>query len=154
MRSLSENGLAILKKFEGLCLSAYRCPAGIPTIGYGSTRYPDGNPVCINDSIDSEAKASEILCYTLLDFEKVVNAHLPNLRQAQFDALVLFTYNIGIAAFTSSTLLKRAKLNSSDPRISDEFLRWNRAGGIVLAGLQTRRIEEARLYFSFNNYSI
>jgi lysozyme len=78
----------------------------------------------------------------------------PNLNQNQFDALVSFTHNIGIGAFLASTLLKLAKVNAQDPGIRNEFLRWNVAGGKILAGLQTRRSEEARLYFSLNNSSI
>jgi lysozyme len=154
MHTISEFGLNTIKKFEGLRLEAYQCPAGVYTIGYGSTRFPDGSCVCMYDKLHAEAEATELLKYTVQAYEQCINDALPNLNQNQFDALVSFTYNIGIGAFLASTLLKLAKVNAQDPRIRNEFLRWNIAGGKILAGLQTRRSEEARLYFSLNNSSI
>lgn len=154
MHTISEFGLNTIKKFEGLRLEAYQCPAGVYTIGYGSTRFPDGSRVSIYDKLHAETEAAKLLKYTVQAYEQCINDALPNLNQNQFDALVSFTYNIGIGAFMASTLLKLAKVNARDPGIRNEFMRWNIAGGRVLAGLQTRRSEEARLYFSFNNASI
>lgn len=148
MRSTSANGLAIIKKHEGLRLSSYLCPAGVPTIGYGSTRYPDGRKVILGEKLSSEKEATQLLLATLQSFEAAVNRHLPNLNQCQFDALVSFTYNVGTGAFIKSTLLKKAKVNPADPSILDEFQKWVRGGGKVLPGLVTRRREEANLYFS------
>ena len=148
MRSTSAQGLAIIKKHEGLRLSAYLCPAGVPTIGYGNTRYPDGRKVIIGEKLSSEKEATQLLLASLESFEAAVNRHLPNLNQCQFDALVSFTYNVGTGAFIKSTLLKKAKVNAADPSIVDEFQKWVRGGGKVLPGLVTRRREEANLYFS------
>ena len=148
MRSTSAQGLAIIKKHEGLRLSAYLCPAGVPTIGYGNTRYPDGRKVILGEKLSSEKEATQLLLASLESFEAAVNRHLPNLNQCQFDALVSFTYNVGTGAFIKSTLLKKAKVNASDPSIVDEFQKWVRGGGKVLPGLVTRRREEANLYFS------
>ena len=148
MRSTSAQGLAIIKKHEGLRLSSYLCPAGVPTIGYGNTRYPDGRKVIIGEKLSSEKEATQLLLASLESFEAAVNRHLPNLNQCQFDALVSFTYNVGAGAFIKSTLLKKAKVNASDPSIVDEFQKWVRGGGKVLPGLVTRRREEANLYFS------
>ena len=148
MRSTSAQGLAIIKKHEGLRLSSYLCPAGVPTIGYGNTRYPDGRKVIIGEKLSSEKEATQLLLASLESFEAAVNRHLPNLNQCQFDALVSFTYNVGTGAFIKSTLLKKAKVNASDPSIVDEFQKWVRGGGKVLPGLVTRRREEANLYFS------
>ena len=148
MRTISEFGLILIKKFEGLRLNAYPCPAGVPTIGYGSTRFPDGTRVTIYDKLHSEVEATELLRCTLHEYELCINDILPNLRQEQFDALVSFTYNIGLTAFCSSTLLKLAKENSLDPNIFKEFQRWNLTSGKILPGLQARRMEEARHYFS------
>ena len=148
MRSTSAQGLAIIKKHEGLRLSSYLCPAGVPTIGYGSTRYPDGRKVILGEKLSSEKEATQLLLATLQSFEAAVNRHLPNLNQCQFDALVSFTYNVGTGAFIKSTLLKKAKVNPADPSILDEFQKWVRGGGRVLPGLVTRRREEANLYFS------
>ena len=148
MRSTSAQGLAIIKKHEGLRLSSYLCPAGVPTIGYGNTRYPDGRKVILGEKLSSEKEATQLLLASLQSFEAAVNRHLPNLNQCQFDALVSFTYNVGTGAFIKSTLLKKAKVNPADPSIVDEFQKWVRGGGKVLPGLVTRRREEANLYFS------
>jgi len=151
MRSTSAQGLAIIKKHEGLRLSSYLCPAGVPTIGYGNTRYPDGRKVILGEKLSSEKEATQLLLASLQSFEAAVNRHLPNLNQCQFDALVSFAYNVGTGAFIKSTLLKKAKVNPSDPSIVDEFQKWVRGGGKVLPGLVTRRREEANLYFSICN---
>jgi lysozyme len=148
MRSTSAQGLAIIKKHEGLRLSSYLCPAGVPTIGYGSTRHPDGRKVILGEKLNSEKEATQLLLATMTSFEAAVNRHLPNLNQCQFDALVSFAYNVGTGAFIKSTLLKKAKVNPADPSILDEFQKWVRGGGKVLPGLVTRRKEEANLYFS------
>jgi lysozyme len=65
---------------------------------------------------------------------------------------VAFSYNVGTGALVKSTLLKKAKVNSADPSIVDEFLKWNKAGGKALTGLTNRRREEANLYFSLCNF--
>ena len=146
MRSISAAGLEFIKKFEGLRLSAYHCPAGIVTIGYGSTRYPDGRLVMISDELNSEEEATQLLLSTISIYENAVNENLSNVNQNQFDALVSFTYNVGIHAFSHSTLLRKAEVNVNDLSIYDEFKRWNKASGMVLAGLTKRRMEEANLY--------
>ena len=146
MKSISAAGLAFIKKYEGLRLSAYHCPAGIVTIGYGSTRYPDGRLVMISDELNSEEEATQLLLSTISIYENAVNENLSNVNQNQFDALVSFAYNVGVQAFSESTLLRKAKINVNDLSISDEFKRWNKASGMVLAGLTKRRSEEANLY--------
>ena len=152
MRSTSLLGLNLIKKYEGLRLSSYLCPTGVPTIGYGSTRYPNGKKILLGEKLASEKEATQLLLATLEPFEAAVNKHLPNLNQCQFDALVAFSYNVVSGALIKSTLLKKAKANASDPSILDEFLKWNKAGGKVLAGLTNRRREEANLYFSLCNF--
>lgn len=147
MRSTSAAGLSLVKRYEGLKLKAYLCPAKVATIGYGSTRYPDGRRVMLTDKLTNEAEATQLLLSTLNQYEKVVNKNLPNINQCQFDALVSLCYNIGGASLAKSTLVRKAKVNPNDPSILDEFMRWNKAGGKVLAGLTTRRAEEAKLYF-------
>lgn len=151
MRSTSLLGLNLIKKYEGLRLTAYLCPAGVPTIGYGSTRHPNGKKVLLGEKLTGEKEATQLLLATLSPFEDAVNKHLPNLNQCQFDALVCFSYNVGTGALVKSTLLKKAKINSADPSILDEFLKWNKAGGKVLTGLNNRRRDEANLYFSLCN---
>lgn len=138
----SQRGINLIKSFESLRLEAYRCPAGIYTIGYGHTA-----GVRRGDVID-EQKAEQLLAEDLRKFEAVVNRVCPGINQNQFDALVSFTFNLGETNLCKSTLLKRVKINPNGRSIYMEFLRWNRANGEVLAGLTRRRRAEADLYFS------
>jgi lysozyme len=119
----------------------------VATIGYGSTRYPDGRRGMLTDKLTNEAEATQLLLSTLNQYETVVNKNLPNINQCQFDALVSLSYNIGGASLAKSTLVRKAKVNPNDPSILDEFMRWNKSSGKVLAGLITRRADEAKLYF-------
>lgn len=149
---ISSNCTNLVKKYEGFRSKPYKCPAGIPTIGYGSTFYLNGEKVSMYDSEISETFASELLENVLNYFaKKVDNIIKVSLNQNQFDALVSFTYNIGIGAFTKSTLI--TKLNIADFQgASKEFVRWNKANGKVLKGLTNRRIDEQKLFE--NKYKI
>jgi lysozyme len=145
----SAKGLNLIKTFEGLSLKPYLCPAGIPTIGYGSTLYSDGTKVKITDKPISEFQASTLLMNTLRHYEQSVNSFCrDDISQTQFDALVSFAYNCGVGNLKSSTLLKKVNANPNDPTIRQEFLKWNKGGGKVLAGLTKRRTAEADLYES------
>lgn len=141
MKTTSANGIALIKKHEGLRLKAYRCPAGKWTIGYGHTAGVKEGMVI------TEQQAEAFLKQDLRTAEIAVNRHLSSINQNQFDALVSFTFNIGVGAFERSTLLKLAKVNPNDKRIVFEFKRWNKAGGVCLPGLGIRRNDEADLYF-------
>ena len=141
----SERAYALIRKFEGLRLAAYRCPAGVWTIGYGHTM-----DVVPGISI-SAWRAEELLAQDVAVAEVIVNAEGLTLRQCQFDALVSFVFNVGGANFRKSTLLSRVKADPDDNSIMDEFLRWVYGGGVVLPGLQRRRLEEMRMYFSQDN---
>ena len=151
---LSENGLKIIKNFEGLRLAAYRDVAGVWTIGYGSTRYHDGKPVKPGDKLTSEAQADAVLRNTLGQYENAVNQFVKApLTQNQFDALVSFSYNEGTGALKESTLL--VKLNEKDyEAAAAQFLVWDKitdpdTGKKVVCGtLVQRRKEESRLFLS------
>lgn len=138
----------LIKEFEGLSLKPYLCPAKIPTIGYGSTRYADGTAVKLTDKAITKEKAEKLLLDTLEPFEKTINKNVyAPITQNMFDALVTFAYNVGSGNFAKSTLLK--KLNKADYHgAADEFLRWDKAGGKVLAGLTRRRKAERELFLS------
>lgn len=144
---ISNNGLNLIKQFEGFSSTPYLCPAGIATIGYGSTYYEDGTKVTLKDKPITEERATELLEFIANktfseNINKVVKVPL---NQNQFDALVSFAYNIGNKNFNWSTLLK--KLNQSDYEgASLEFGRWNQAGGKVLNGLVRRREKEKELF--------
>ncbi len=142
----SDKGLALIKQFEGFSARPYLCPAGVPTIGYGATYYPDGRRVTMQDKPVSEADATAMLRSMLASYEAGVSRYVQvPLTQGQFDALVSFAYNLGLAALKSSTLLRL--LNARNyAGAAAQFPRWNRAGGKVLPGL-TRRREAERVMF-------
>lgn len=144
---VSINGLNLIKEFESFRSKPYLCPSQIPTIGYGSTYYPDGKKVTLQDKEITEEKACEILEFIAnKDFGKnilkVVNV---NLNQNQFDALVSFAYNIGNGNFNSSTLLKWLNQGFYN-EASMQLLRWDKAKGVVLNGLTKRRKSEKALF--------
>lgn len=145
----SQKGLDLIKRFEGLKLKAYQCPAGIPTIGYGNTYYPSGAKVKLTDPAITKEKAEELLKFLLTSYEKGVDSFCrDDINQNQFDALTSFAYNVGVGNLQKSTLIKKVNKNPSDPSIRAEFMKWNKGGGKVLLGLTRRRQAEADLYFS------
>lgn len=145
---ISQTGIDLLKSLEGLRLEAYKCSAGVVTIGYGSTFYPDKSPIKMGDKLKNKTEAEELLKVTLQGFENTVLGLLYNvtLKQNQFDALVCFAFNIGPTAFANSTLLKKIKVNPNDKTIELEFNKWVNGGGKKLPGLVKRRKAEAKLY--------
>ncbi|MDR3350353.1 MAG: lysozyme [Prevotellaceae bacterium] len=136
----SQRGIELLKVHEGLRLVAYKCPAGVWTIGYGHT----GPDVTVGKTI-TQAEAEQLLRADVAWAERAVSAELPGVNQNQFDALVPFTYNVGAGAFKGSTLLRKAKANAGDPAIRAEFVKWQKSGGQVLPGLVKRRAAEYEL---------
>lgn len=134
-------GIDLVKASEGLRLKAYRDPVGILTIGYGHT----GSDVREGQTL-SEQEAVQLLMDDVRFAEVAVKAYVNvPISQNQYDALVDFTFNVGVGALQSSTLLK--KLNAGDYiGAGQEFHRWNKAGGKVLPGLTKRRASEAALF--------
>lgn len=144
---VSTNFFSILKNFEGFVKCPYRDQVGIPTIGIGTTVYPNGKKVSMTDPCISFEQASDYVRNHIAPLEEMLTTLLPTLNQNQFDALISFIYNVGDGAFKNSTLLKKAKINKDDPTIRDEFAKWKKAGGKVLSDLVSRRKQEADLYF-------
>jgi lysozyme len=146
---VGEKGLALIKKFEGFKAKPYICSGGAKTIGYGSTYYPNGTRVTMNDKAITEGQASTMLMNILTSYEKSVDSFCrDDINQNQFDALCAFAYNVGVNALKNSTLLKKVNKNPQDVTIRNEFLKWNKAAGKVLKGLTNRRVAEANLYAS------
>jgi lysozyme len=145
--TLNKEGLDIIKKYEGLSLSAYKCPAGKVTIGFGNTFYEDGKPVQMGDKITKE-RADYLLSKVANSFGERMKKYIKQpLNENQFSALLSWTYNCGIGNLMGSTLLKKINANPNDATIRQEFMKWNRASGKVLLGLTRRREAEANLYF-------
>ena len=146
---LDENGYKLIQGFEGLSLVPYLCSAKVPTIGYGNTFYPSGKKVTMQDQPINLATAKWMLKETANIFATQVNLLVKTkLTQNQFNALVSFAFNLGVSALSRSTLLKKVNINPQDITITNEFLKWNKAGGKVLNGLTKRRTIEAKIYFT------
>jgi lysozyme len=141
-------GIPIIRKFEGLKLKAYLCPAGVWTIGYGNTFYENGSKVQEDDKITLD-RADKLLFFVVQKFEaEVLKLVKSSINDNQLGALTSFAFNVGAGNLGKSTLLKKVNANPNDVTIRDEFMRWTKAGGKVLNGLVTRRKAEADLYFS------
>lgn len=139
----SQAGVDLIKSFEGCRLKAYKDIVGVVTIGYGHT----GDDIYENQII-SQDEADQLLLDDLCIFEKGVTSFVScPLTQNQFDALVSFSYNLGLTALKTSTLLK--KLNNEDyGEAADEFLKWDKAGGVVVPGILRRRQLEQALFLT------
>lgn len=143
---LSKKGLDFIAQEEGLRLNAYQDQVGVWTIGYGSTFYEDGTKVKKGDKITKE-RALNLFANITKVFEDGVNRVVKSkLNQNQFDALVSIAFNIGLGAFSGSTLLKRVNANPNDPNIRTQFEAWRNAGGKPI--LLKRRKREADMYFT------
>ncbi len=137
---ISQEGLALIKKFEGCELEAYKCAAGVWTIGYGSTKgVKEGDTMTQED-------ADNLLLHEMEEYEGYVNDLVEvDLKQNQFDALVSWVFNLGPANLKASTLLK--VLNAKDYEgVPAQIKRWNKANGKVLQGLIRRREAESLLF--------
>lgn len=139
---ISEHGLDLIKKHEGLRLKAYRCPAGVLTIGYGSTSgVTEGMEI-------TEAQADERLRRDVETAERCVNASVRGaITQGQHDALVSFCFNLGCGALRKSTLLKHVN-DGNDMSAAMELAKWVNAGGKRLPGLVARRQDEMELFLA------
>lgn len=142
----SQQGLELIKHYEGLRLTPYRCPAGLWTVGYG---HLIGNGSVLPDSWNrtfSVAEANALLVTDVIRFERGVTRYCPiKLSQGQFDALVSFSFNLGLGTLQRSSL--RQKINRGDIEGAKEvLLKYNKAGGIISRGLTLRRVSESKLF--------
>lgn len=129
----SNYAIESIKQFEGCKLTAYKCPAGIWTIGYGHTKnVTSGMKI-------TQVEANNFIKSDILPIEMFLNKLKINLKQGQYDALIDFMFNLGISKFTNSTLYKLIKAGSSDEEICNEFMKWVHGGKKVLPGLVKRR---------------
>lgn len=164
---VSQQGILFTAGFEGLRLKPYLCPAKVPTIGYGATFYEDGRKVTLKDAPITQERALALLKFHMQHFATTVDSYATDaITQAQFDSLVDFAYNAGLAALKSSTLLRKVNTNPKDPTIGAEFAKWIYGGdgshngvdddgdGLIdeegekqrLEGLVKRRTAQAKLY--------
>lgn len=136
----SQAGIALIKKYEGLRLSSYKCPAGVWTIGYGHTRNTNENEHITETGANVLLEQDIERCEEAVD--RLVNV---DITQNMYDALICFTFNLGVGTLSGSTLL--SLLNTKQYLLSArEFFRWTHVGGKVIPGLVSRRKEEADLF--------
>jgi GH24 family phage-related lysozyme (muramidase) len=148
---LNNDGIELIKRFEGLRLKAYVCSGGVVTIGYGTIAYPDGTKVKISDTITKEM-ANECLMKNLeryVNYVKGANIYSKLSNDNQFSALVSFVYNVGMQGLHKPNSIHRRISNGEAAHVvvSSELPRWNKAGGVVLQGLANRRKAELDLFF-------
>jgi lysozyme len=152
MRRVNKAGIDLIKSFEGLFLKPYLCPANVPTIGYGTIRYPNGKSVTLSDPPVTEAQALQYLEHEVNEkaegVEKLVKVPM---TENEFAALVSFSYNVGTGALQKSTLLRLLNANEPKAKVAEEFLKWNKAAGKVLNGLTRRRQAEKSLFLQSNS---
>ena len=142
---VSPSGIDLICNFEGLRLSAYDDGVGVWTIGFGTTKYPNGIRVKKGDTC-TVAQARSYMQHDLKEFEQTVNSAVKTeVNQNQFDALVSLAYNIGTNAFKNSTLIKQ--LNEGNYKAAaNQFDAWVNAGGKRMQGLVNRRATEKALF--------
>jgi len=140
---VSQKGIDLIKKFEGIRLKSYICPAGVLTIGYGHT----GSDVYPNQQI-TEEEAEKLLWKDTESAQQTVSSFVQaNINQNEYDALVSFTFNVGPTAFVNSTLLKLLNKGTDRKIVASEFGRWVKAGGDeAVPGLMRRREAEKALF--------
>lgn len=122
---------------------------GVPTIGFGTTVYPNGKRVSMKDqeiTIDLARKMLDLHATKL--WEEIDRLVRPPLNDNQMSALTSFAYNVGLGAFRTSTLLRMINVNPHDLKITDQLARWNKDNGKIIRGLVNRRKAEALLYFT------
>lgn len=137
---------ALCRRFESLILTPYLCPAGVPTIGYGSTHYENGVRVTLRDPPITKQRAEEMLLNLICTKYLPATAKLcPGIDDPEYLAAIIdFTFNLGVNALKTSTLRKR--INAFDRAgAKQQLMRWNKAGGRVLRGLTLRRSAEVIL---------
>ena len=146
---LDNRGYLMICEFEGFSSKPYLCPAKLATIGFGNTFYRDGKKVTMVDKEITKAEAFDMFKDIADKFAKKVSSCVKTpINQNKFNSLVSFAYNVGVANFMNSTLLKRVNANHNDPDIRTQFLRWDKVGTKKLSGLTKRRIYEADNYFT------
>lgn len=156
-RAATEVAYQLIRKWEGFRAEPYLCSANVPTIGYGSTIYPDGSKVSMQDPEITEAQARQYLKYHV---QTIIEPDLTALvgdivNQNQYDALVSFCYNVGMGpkkwkkgmkeGFRQSTMLQKILVRDFKGA-AEEFPKWRLSGGKVTAGLIVRRKEERELF--------
>lgn len=157
--NVSDRAIKMIQHHEGVRQKPYRCPAKLWTVGVGHVMYPEQGKLKIDqrdqvalrpedNRVFSMEEVDGILKSDLQRFERGVATYCPvSLTQGQFDALVSFSFNVGLGTLQRSTLRQKV-LRGDMEEAADEFLKYCMAGGKILKGLQTRRQDERKLFLS------
>ena len=146
--TISQEGIDLIKEFEGCRLEAYKCPAGVWTIGYGTTKgVKQGMKI-------TQAKAEKLLMEEIGAVEASLNKVRVNFIQREFDALCSWVYNLGSGNFNRSTMRQYIVGDRKDEEITDQLVRWVNSGNTSLTGLKRRRIAEANMFLGKERYSL
>lgn len=146
--NVSQKGIDLIKKHEGCKLFAYRCPAGVVTIGIGHTK-----GVKMGMAI-TQKQADSFLMDDIKPIERLLNGMGINYTQGQFDSLTSWTFNLGEGNFKSSTMYKKIIAKANDLDITDQMVKWVNVGGKPLLGLKKRRVEEANMFLGREVYYV
>jgi lysozyme len=147
MKQAIDLAAGLCRRFEGFRAAPYLCPAGVWTIGYGSTRYADGRPVRPGDEPIGQDAAERLLQLDLARFLAQVLDASPKLlaaHPARLAAILDFAYNLGAGRYRASTLRRRVEAGDWSAAC-DELMKWTRGGGRILPGLVLRRQAEVDL---------
>ena len=157
--NVSYKAIKMIQHHEGIRNKPYRCPAKLWTIGVGHVMYPEQGKLKIDDRMSVELLPADNRVFTQAEVDSILKADLARfeagvsklitvpLTQGMFDALVSFSFNVGLGTLQRSTL--RTKLNRGDKEgAAEELLKYCMAGGKILKGLQNRRIDERALFLS------
>lgn len=146
LMKISQQGIDLIKRFEGCKLSSYKDSVGVWTIGYGHTK-----GVRSGMSI-TQQQAEQFMKEDIQPIERTLNSMCVNFKQQQFDALVSWIFNLGVGNFNKSTMKKWITGNFTDEDITDQMVKWVNAGGIPLLGLKRRRVAEANMFLGREVY--
>lgn len=153
MLTTTKNALLLIKHWEGLRTQAYFDSVGVPTIGYGTTKYSNGDTVSIDDEITDDEAEQELFHYVRNKVEPVLTDHFSEgeLQPNQRDALASFLYNLGGNPSAWPTLKKLINNRAPDDEIADQWLKYHKAAGIPLLGLYRRRIAEILVWLGMTH---
>ena len=145
---ISDDGINLIKNYEGCKLFAYRDSVGVATIGYGHTK-----GVRMGQAI-TQKQADDFLREDIVVVEKTLNQLGINFKQNQFDALCSWVFNLGCGNLTHSTMCKKMMTGASDEDVTDQLVKWCNAGGKPLLGLMKRRVAEANMFLGRERYKV
>lgn len=148
---ISNDGIALIKQYEGCKLTAYKPVATEKYFTIGIGHY--GADVKQGMTI-TERKAEELFCKDIAPIEQALNSLNINFKQQQFDALVSWIFNLGIGNFNSSTMKKYIIARKSDIEITDQLVQWHKSNGKPLLGLMRRRCDEANMWLGQSRYKV